>query len=256
MTRPYALDNLPGFRRRFIVTPLAGTVSAAVEDDYHCMAVILRHADGMIESVEPVMDRAPWTTCPGAPAVLRQTFTGVALADVVARGEKQANCTHLHDLVLLAAAHAGDTVPTRYDIVVTDPVDGLWIADIRRNGEPLLRFEHRDDILEQPEAVRGVSLFKLRAWIQSLDEPQREAARLLQWATLIAHGRVIPMERQSDASRMPPNCFTFQPDNARVAQRVGEIIDFSSGPPEPLDHFDGAQFAPRRPVASPERLSA
>lgn len=245
------IDDLPGFRRRFLVTPTAGHVTAAVEDDYHCMAVTLRHDGTTISAVEPVMDRAPWSTCPGAPTIVEATFAGVALADVVRRGDKPINCTHLHDLALLAAAHAGDAAPTRYDILVTDPVDGLWIAAIRRDGVEMLRFEHRGDILEKPEAVRGVSLFTLRDWIQSLAAPLREAARLLQWATLIAHGRVIPLERQSDASKMPPNCHTFQPANARQAKRVGRIIDFSAGPLEPLDHFDGAHFAPR-PAPQPQ----
>ncbi|RYD96304.1 MAG: DUF2889 domain-containing protein [Sphingomonadales bacterium] len=188
------------------------------------MAVTLHHDGTTITAVEPVMDRSPWTTCPGAPAVLVETFTGVTLADVAARGAKQANCTHLHDLALLA---------------------GLRIAHIRRDGMPVLRFAHRDDILESPEAVRGQHLLKLRDWIQSLDPATREAARLLQWASLIAHGRTIPMERQMDATRMPPNCFTFQPERARIARRVGKIIDFSASDARPLDHFDGTRFGAR-----------
>jgi hypothetical protein len=240
------LNELPGFRRRFLVTPGPNAVTAAVEDDYHCMAVTLHHDGAVIGAVEPVMDRAPWTTCPGAPAVLRQTFEGVALAEAATRGEKQANCTHLHDLATLAAAHAGDAEATCYDILVSDAVDGLNTAEIHRDGTTMLRFEHRDDVLVSPEGAAGLHLFKLKPWIQTLDPATAEAARLLQWASLIAHGRAIPLERQSDATRMPPNCFTFQPDRAAVAKRVGRIIDFSSGEAAPLDHFDGAHFGERR----------
>jgi len=110
------LDALPGFRRRFRVTPSEGSVIAAVEDDYHCMAVTLRHDGTRVTGVESVMERVPWTTCPGAPAVLAATFTGVALTDVAARGEKKTNCTHLHDLAVLAAAHAADDEPILYDL--------------------------------------------------------------------------------------------------------------------------------------------
>src|SRR3546814_17138607 len=75
-------------------------------DLYHCMRVTLHH-DGMIATrIEPELLRAPWTTCPGASAQLVETFTGVALADFPARGDKPINCTHLHDLALLAAVHA------------------------------------------------------------------------------------------------------------------------------------------------------
>jgi hypothetical protein len=39
---------------------------------------------------------------------------------------------------------------------------------------------------------------------------------------------MIPLEKQSDASRMPPGCYTFQPHRAAQAKRVGAIREFSS----------------------------
>lgn len=239
------LDALPGFRRRLRVTPSPGQVIAALEDDYHCMAVTLRHDGLTVTGIESAMERVPWTTCPGAPAVLAATFRGVALADVPTRGEKKANCTHLHDLTVLAAAHAGETDAILYDIVTCDPVDGLAIAEIRRDGMALLQIAHRNHLVEAPAAIAGLSILKLRDWIDSLDGPDREVARLLQWGAILANGRLIPMERQSNASRVPPNCFTFQPDNAARALRVGKVIDFTATPLTPLDHFDGAGFHPR-----------
>src|SRR5215470_7763502 len=103
---PDTIDTLPGFRRRFIVTPGSGRVSSEVEDDYHCMGVTIHHDGRTAIKVEGVIQRAPWTTCPGAVAIVEQTFTGVPLEGFVARGEKRANCTHLHDLAVLAAGHA------------------------------------------------------------------------------------------------------------------------------------------------------
>jgi Protein of unknown function (DUF2889) len=237
-----SLDQLPGFRRRFLVAPQADQVTAAVEDDYHCMAVTLHHDGVAVTEASGVMARMPWTTCPGAPAVLKTTFDGVKLADVATRGAKQANCTHLHDLAVLAAAHAFDAADTRYEILVCDPIDGLVTAEIRRDGVAIDRIEHRDDVVTSPEPLAGVSVFKLRGWIESHAGLEKEAARLLQWGTILAHGRTTPMERQNDASRMPPNCYTFQPENAANAVRVGEVIDFSSGGREPLSHFDGVAF--------------
>ncbi|MET0239157.1 MAG: DUF2889 domain-containing protein [Sphingobium sp.] len=241
-----ALDDLPGYRRRFLVTPSPGRVTAGLEDDYHCMAVTLVHDGATVTAVEPVMERAPWTTCPGAPLKLIDTFTGVALEDVAARGEKQANCTHLHDLAVLAATHAHDADATRFDIVVSDIADGRNASEIRRNGQIVHRWTMAGGFtMIEPEAVAGQNLMKLRAWIETLSPAEKEAARLLQWGSIVAHGRARPIDQQSDASKMPPSCYTFQPDKAAVAKRVGLIVDFSlDDEREPLDHFDGKAFAP------------
>lgn len=231
------LDDQPGFRRRFRIVPGPGWVSAAVEDDFHCMTVTLRHDGARIAGVEAKTIRAPWTTCPGAEQVLEETFTGIALAEAAARGMKQANCTHLYDLGVLAAGHAGDTDETIYDVLVSDPVDGAGTTEIRRGGLPLMRWTIDGFMLAEPAEIAGKSLMQLRDWIATLSPDLREAAKILQWASLIAHGRSLPLDQQSDATRMPPNCYTFQPDMARQAVRVGEIIDFSKGGREPLAHI-------------------
>ncbi|MFA5941607.1 MAG: hypothetical protein WC809_19835 [Sinimarinibacterium sp.] len=230
-----ALEQLPGFRRRFRVTTGPDWVRSEVEDDYHCMTVTLRHAQGVVVAVEPIMHRAPWTTCPGAVEQLKQTFTGIALDGFIARGEKPANCTHLHDLALLAAAHAADGEPLVYDILVSDPVGGERRVELRRNGLLQLGWTEQDNRIVEPVALAGLRLDQLRAWIDSLDSAQQEAARLLRWGAILAHGRTIPMERQSDASRMPPNCYSFQPQRVGDARRVGEIRDFSQGTAQPLN---------------------
>lgn len=235
-----ALDDLPGFRRRFIVQPEPGQVRTAVEDDYHCMAVTLHHDGEVITRVEPDMRRAPWTTCPGAVARLVATFTGVALKDVPSRGEKQSNCTHLHDLAVLGAVHADDPGPSQFDILVSDPVDGRSDAELRKNDELVLAWTQEGHALAKPTELAGLSLFKLRPWIEALPAGQRDAARMLQWGAILAHGRTIPLEHQSDASRIPPNCYTFQPENAPYAIRVGEIIDFSDGKRQPLEECAGS----------------
>ena len=127
-----------GFRRRWRIEPNEDRITAALEDDIHCMAVTLHHDGDTIRSVEAVMDRWPWHTCPGAEAVVRDTFIGVKLAEAARRGEKQANCTHLYDLALLAAGHAGDGAPTHYGASVADPVDGLVESLLLRDGQEVL----------------------------------------------------------------------------------------------------------------------
>ena len=129
-----AIDDLPGYRRRIRIEPGEGTVRAMLEDDMHCMTVMLRHEQGIVTAVEPEMERAPWTTCPGARAQLVATFAGKPLSEVTARREKRANCTHLHDLAVFAAAHASDGAALTYDVLVSDQVDGLRLLELRRGG--------------------------------------------------------------------------------------------------------------------------
>jgi len=225
----------PGFRRRFLIEPGDVVVTASLEDDFHHMTVKLSHDGSTISSVDGTVHRAPWTTCPSASAVLEDTFVGSNLADAARRGLKQANCTHLYDLAVLAAAHAADQVAIAYDLTVADPLAGEAVAEICRDGQAVHRWILVDDTLADPPEIAGKSLLQLREWIASLDTDRREAAKLLQWASLVAHGRQIPLEDQSDATRMPPNCYTFQPDKARQAKRVGRVIDFSTSDRQPLE---------------------
>ena len=233
-TRAAAVGSMPGYRRRIRVEPGEGSVRAMLEDDIHCMVVTLRHDRGVVTAVEPEMVRWPWTTCPGAEAQLVATFAGQPLDEVTARREKKQNCTHLHDLAVLAAAHAADSAPSVYDMLVSDPVAGERMLELRRDGAALLRWTERNGALIAPQEVAGLTLLGLRDWIASLPRAEQEPARLLQWASLVAHGRTIPIERQSAAADLPPNCYTFQPHRAAIAERIGVIVDFSDGSRVPL----------------------
>lgn len=236
---PFAL---PGFRRCIEILPAGGSVMAALEDDFHAMAVRLIHRAGRIVRVEPMMHRAPWTTCPGARSVLREAFEGLALDDAIRVAGKTRHCTHLYDLASLAAAHASDPSASRFDMAVSDPAAGEVHALCRLNGHDIFRFSHRDNVLVHPDDLAGVSLFDRREWRGRVGPARQEAARLLQWCAILAHGRQIPMHRQNDALRMPANCYTFQPANALKALRVGEVVDFSASAPNPLQHFTGGVF--------------
>jgi hypothetical protein len=188
------IGDEPAFHRHVLITPATGLVSAWVEDDYHHMGVTLDHDGEAITRVAAEMVRAPWSTCPGAVEQLAATFTGVRLDEAATRGEKQLNCTHLHDMAVIAAAHARDTAPIRYEITVTDRVDAVRIAEITRDGAHVLRLVERDSGIEEPPQAAGKTLFQLGDWIASLDRDGQEAARLLRWGAIIAHGRAIPME--------------------------------------------------------------
>ena len=231
------VEDLPGYRRRILIQPEKGAVLAMLEDDIHCMAVILRHDGEKVLAVEAVTERMPWDTCPGAAAKLVETFRGQQLAEVNARREKKANCTHLHDMAVLAAAHAQDATPVAYDLFASDPRNGERILEVRRDGRTVHRWVEQDGALIAPAAIAGRTLLTLRGWIDSLVGLEQEAARLLQWASLVAHGRTMPLEDQSRAADLPPNCYTFQPERAAMARRVGERFDFSDGSRVPLEGF-------------------
>ncbi len=237
--------DLPGYRRRIRIEPQlagdgegegdGGAVTAMLEDDIHCMTVTLRHAQGLVTHVEPIMHRAPWTTCPGAVAQLIATFTGQPLAEVTARRDKRSNCTHLHDLAVFAAAHARAARALVYDVAVSDPVAGERWLELWRDGVRLLRWHERDGVLVEPAGAAGLSLQQLRDWIAALPAEEHEPARLLQWAGMVAHGRTIPFDQQSDARAMPASCYTFQPERAGQARRIGQVRDFNDGVSVPLD---------------------
>lgn len=213
-----------------------GWVRSDLEDDFHHMHVTLRHAGGVVTAVEPVMERWPWTTCPLAGEELQRTFTGARLEDVPKLGDKTQHCTHLYDLALLAAAHAGDGAPVQYDVLVSDPVEGRQRAELRRNGVAEFSWvlERRGRFVEPPELAGG-SLYDLKAWLENLPPDLQEAGRVLRWGAMVAHGRILPLSEQSDATVMQPRCFTFQPRNAVKATRIGEIKDFSAGAHAPLE---------------------
>ncbi|MGI9293256.1 MAG: hypothetical protein ACR2PS_04670 [Pseudomonadales bacterium] len=230
-------EHSPGFQRRFRITPEPGRVCCEVEDDYHCMSVVLYHDGAFATKLEPQMRRVPWTTCPGAVAELQATFTGIALQEFASRGAKKTNCTHLHDLAILAAKHAFDKTVLIIDISISDPVDGRRQASLYANGRILMNWTEAEFSIVAPEDLAGLSLWDMQAWLQTLEPGQQEAARLLRWGNMLANGRIIPLEDQSNAKRMPPNCYTFQPQRADVARRVGRIVDFSNGDEEPLARY-------------------
>ena len=231
--------TIPGYRREIVITPQDGVVTAALEDDYHAMLVALHHDGVAITRVESRMVREPWTTCPGAVAVLADTFTGVALSGAAKRGEKRTNCTHLHDLTLLAAVHAMDDAPTHYQIAVNDAMEGVSHAEIRCNGAAVLTLAYRNDVLFSPDDLDGVSLYAMRDWIANLPPENQEPARLLQWGAIVAHGRAVDWTKPYDGSRMPPNCYNFQPGVRESAVRIGANVRyFERDGARPFDGFD------------------
>jgi hypothetical protein len=233
-----AIDQLPGYRRRIRITPSAGAARAELEDDYHHMAVTLRHENGIVTEAIAEQTRAPWTTCPGAIAQLAHDFNGVLLADIPrSKDVKLRNCTHLHDLATLAADHARDERLIEYDMFVSDPILDRRLIELRKNGSPVMQWVEQNGRLVSSAAMNGLTILHLNDWIRTLTSEEQEYARLLRWGARIAYGRLIPLEQQSDATTMPLSCYTFQPHISVGARRIGVIRDFSGETTQPLDPF-------------------
>jgi acyl-coenzyme A synthetase/AMP-(fatty) acid ligase len=229
------IDELPGYRRRIVIAADADQVRCDLEDDFHCMSVTLRHRDGVATEVTGKMERVTWSVCPGAQGQIKETFEGVALSAFSTRGARKTNCTHLHDMAMLAAAHPDAREPLVYDILVSDPIGGEVRSEFRRNGAPVLAWTIRDGVFAEPAALAGRSVGELQPWIDGLTTSEQEMAKLLRWGTALSAGRVH-LKDQSDPSRYPPNCYAFQPERARLAKGVVQIKDFSR---------DGTPLAPR-----------
>ena len=229
---------LPGYRRRILIEPGPDCVTAELEDDYHRMVVTLRHRDGVIEHVESAMKRAPWTSCPGAMEQLKRTFVGQPIEGIARVRGKTLNCTHLHDLALFAAGHAGENTDIAYDIVVSDPVHDRRRATLDRDGDRVLDWTMDAVGFVAPPSIAGRSPYELNDWIATLDRAGQEAARILRWASMIAHGRQMDIPAHSSADRFPSGtCFTFQPGVAPGARRLaGADIDFSAPGRAPLQN--------------------
>jgi hypothetical protein len=226
---------VPGYRRVIRIEPGQRRIRALLEDDLHAMVVELRHDGARVTGIDAHMHRIPWTTCPGAELVLRDTFIGLLLAEVTARRDKQANCTHLHDLAVLAAAHANDAGPSEYAFAVSDPCQGKRILEVRRGGAMIHSWSERDGMLVEPEELAGQSLLTLRDWIGGLSGAEQEAARMLQWAGVVAHGRTLSDTDKHAALFHRPSCFTMQPGHVEHAVKAAPTKDFSSGALRPLD---------------------
>ena len=222
------------FYRDILISPEPGRVVVELEDDYHRMQVVLEHDGETIIEVSGRIHRAPWSTCPGATEAIRGAFRNMPLTGAARAGGKRQNCTHLFDMAQIAAAHATESSPRRLAVRVADPQNGMRNLALYDNNALAMQWSEQDGTLSSPADIAGLSLFGLGEWIAGLSAEEALKARVLRWAAIVAHGRQIPLENQSDATKIPPNCFTFQPGRKEKAVRIGKITEFTGNPIGPL----------------------
>jgi hypothetical protein len=234
-----------GYRRRIRITPRPDFCAVEMEDDCHHFGVTIGHDHTLITSIQTSSPRYPWTTCPAAGEHLISRMRGVALAAAADVDDQRQHCTHVYDLFVLAAHHAHDKQPMQYDIRVTDPVDGMMLAELDRNGETILRWRVGDP--SQRDRIPGGDFKALSAWSKTPPSELQEAARMLRRGVLVSGGRHFDLAAGTLASAFNPQavCYTFQPQRAVNAIRMSNSLrDFSVNPDSLLsgeDHDEGSR---------------
>lgn len=227
----------PGLWRRIVLQPGPGWIGGALEDDVHRFHLRLDHDGERIVAVAARAVRHPWTACPGAAPHLERELTGALLADV-ARRDAGEHCTHLLDLAILCAAHAGDKAPTRFDMHVADRVEDRTTATLSVNGSEVLRWLLAGTTI----TGFGLDLRKLSHWKHTLPPSEAEMAVLLRRAVFVSGARSFvapPLQRASEVGEQRLGaCYNFQlPRAAESTRRPDWRTDFASSGGEPLADF-------------------
>lgn len=230
----------PGLWRRIMLRPGPGWIGGALEDDMHCFLLRLDHADGRIAKVSARGVRTPWSACTGAPGFMVDDLTGKLLTEVATRDPAQ-HCTHLFDLAILCAAHAGDTDPSCFDMRVADRAADRTTATLELDGEERLRWRLTGTIIDGPEPFAGRDIKRVSKWKHDFPPHVAEWATLLRRAIFISGARQYPTPQGVHAVDMGPGrmgvCFNYQLPQAERSTPIFDRRDFSEDL-EPLEGFE------------------
>lgn len=234
------------YRRAIRLVPTAPhCLEAALEDDAHAFALTLQHDGVRVTAIEGRAVRFPLSTCNGAVAPLR-ALVGALLSgtrpELNAHADPRANCTHLHDLALLAIGHAARAESAcRYEICIPDAREGRTLATLERDGVRLLGWEMLEGVIEKPALYAGqAALGGFSSWARDNLEPQElEHALMLQRGCMVARSRRYDMDaggRQSALLHgMHAVCYSYGPGRVEHAYGVpGSRLDFTDAAEELL----------------------
>lgn len=230
-----------GFWRRVELHPAHGHIVGAMEDDMHHFHLRMDHADGRITAIAGRAVRHPWTGCTGAALHLASELKGELLADVAARDPFQ-HCTHLLDLAIVMAAHAGDPKPSRFDMRIGDRSHDRATATLERNGTESMRWHINGTIIDGPDRFAGRNLKRVSTWKHEYCPEDAEHATLLRRAIFVSGARRQALEKNRKGTDTPLArhgvCFNYQSPQLEETISLYESRDFSHGDIEPLDSFE------------------
>jgi hypothetical protein len=237
----------PGLWRRIVLQPGPGWIGGALEDDMHHFRIRLDHVDGRITAVHAAGVRTPWTACPGSAPHIEKELTGELLSEVANRDPTQ-QCTHLFDLAIVAAAHAGDTEPTVFDMRVADRVGatelggGRTTGTLSVNGVEKMRWQVEGTMITGPERFADREMKRVSKWKSEFPPDEAEWATLLRRAIFIGPARVYEPQFEKRASEMGPwrmgACYNYQLPQAEESIPIFDRREFSMSGREPLQDLD------------------
>ena len=255
-----------GYRRRIVLYAHEGMVRAGLEDDFHHHEVAVRHDGKRVTAIEGEAIRTPWSSCAGAKALLALLVGAPITADIqevagLPRASEQ--CTHWHDLALLAIAQAARGGRRQYDVLVRDRsgrkdeaqlgadgkvtgtprIGGRTRVDVRRDGELVVSWDMEgEEILDPPPYagwnVRGV----LKGVKARCDADTVEAVRVLRRGIQVSGARGLQLARPHRAAEHPAlvlgACYAYQESRIQEATRNPDTErDFSAAPEALLASF-------------------
>lgn len=236
------------FRRRIRLTRegdnRSGQVHGALEDCNHGFQSTVFYQNGQVTEIRPEFMRIPFTTCNGAWQPLQKLLGASVSAlpsELLMTAPPLSNCTHLHDLTLLAIAHTQrDGKIVQYDVEVTDAIGG--VSDLRiwhtvNNGHKNLihHWQSLNYAISSPAILKDKPLFMgFSRWAnEQFSGIENEAAFVLQKGNLVSIGRMLDVEAMTGSRAIDENdrlaCFTYSPENSSRAIRIGNTVrDFTT----------------------------
>ena len=243
MIKPNPAYGSGVYRRRLRLRAAGGRVDVELEDSNHGFCLHLLHDGQRVTHVEAEVRRHPFVTCAEAPARL-QPLLGMDLqidaAALRQRLPQGANCTHLHDMAMLAVAHAGKPsgFVRLYDISVDDERAGLTAMRVACDGEPVHAWQVSNDAVAEPLAHAGRPMKRgFYAWVsQHYTGMALEAAVALQRGYYVAQSRRVSrlpfQDYPAGADKMPDGtCYSYNHDVVARARRIeGTVWDLTDKP--------------------------
>jgi len=221
-----------------------GRVHGALEDCNHGFQSTVFYVNGHVTDIKPQFMRIPFTTCDGAWQPLQRlqgATVSVSPSELLMMAPPLSNCTHLHDLTLLAIAHTQrESKVVQYDVEVTDASAGVSDLRIWRStddGQQNLvhHWQSFNYAILSPAEFKGRPLFMgFSRWANDqFSGIENEAAFVLQKGNLVSIGRMLDVEAMTGSRAADENdrvaCFTYSPENSSKAIRIGNTVrDFTA----------------------------
>lgn len=227
------------FRRALRLRVAADRIRVELEDANHAFCLELAHDGQRITEVAAETLRHPFVTCAEATGPLRRLVSVPLDVDAsrLRNGFPQAeNCTHLHDMALLALAHAREVGLQRlYEVTVLDERAGAVEASIARDGTTVHAWTVRHHAIAAPEAHAGRPMMRgFYSWVaQSYSGPALEAAIALQRGYFVAQSRRYRSWPAADfpakVNNMPDGtCYSYNHPTVDRALRIeGAVWDLT-----------------------------